>query len=181
MKPLLALAIGIASLTAAKAATITVAPGFVPANSLHVSFWGAPTSFTVAVGSWDGINFVQFGHSITDTGTVNGAFTANGPGEVNGEVIHVWVGIGPVSADAEIFALFRTAGNTLFPSDVSNALASATVQFHNNTPGNVVLVTGNNIDPLFGGSPPNTVNFIPEPSAILLSSFVALGLLRRRR
>ena len=173
---LLPLAIGIASLTGTKAATVTLAPGFVPDNAINVSFWEAPTSFTVAVGSWDGVNCVQFGQSITDTGTVNGSFTATGPAEVNNDVIHVWIGIGPVSSDAEMFVLLRAATNTAFPSDVSNPLASATVALHNATPGNVVLVTGNNMN--MSG---NTVGFIPEPSSVILSALGAVGLLRRRR
>jgi hypothetical protein len=173
---LLALAIGIASLTVAKAATVTVSAGFNPSADIEVTAFGAPVSFTVAIGSWDGTNFVQFGQSITDTGSVNGAFTATGPTEVNNHVIHVWVGIGPVSTSGGMFALFRTATNTAFPSDVSAPLVSATLNMHNAIPGNVVLVTGNNINQFA-----STLDFIPEPSAALLGALGVVGLLRRRR
>ena len=182
MSKLLALAIGLASLSAAQAATITVTAGFNPANAISVTLNGAPppAGFTVAVGSWDGTTFVQFGQSVTDTGTVNGSFTATAPAEVNNDVIYVYVGIGPVNATLGEgqWALSRTSTNTAFPADVSNPLGSATVAFHNSTPGNLVFVAGNNVNP-FG--PANTIDFVPEPSAALLGALGLVGLLRRRR
>jgi hypothetical protein len=180
MKKLITLAAAVASLGAAKAATITVTAGFNAANDIDVTLNGAPpATFTVAVGSWDGTTFTQFGTAVTDTGSVNGAFTATGPTEVNNDVIFVYVGIGAgvnTVAGSGQWALFRTATNTAFPSDVTNALASSTVQFHNATAGNVVLAAGNNHQ--YTG---NTVNFVPEPSAALLGALGVVGLLRRRR
>jgi hypothetical protein len=178
MKKLITLAAAVASLGAAKAATITVSAGFNAANDIDVTVNGAvPTNFTVAIGSWDGTTFTQFGASALDTGSVNGAFTATGPAEVNNDIIFVYVGVGPVSTDVGgQWALFRTATNTAFPSDVSSTLASATVNMHNATPGNVVFAAGANAT--FEN---NVVNFVPEPSAALLGAFGVVGLLRRRR
>ena len=178
--PILLAVAAIFSSISARAATITVAPGFNPANSITASLFGVPsTTFTVAVGSWDGANFVQFGQSITDTGTVNGVFSATVPPSVNSEVIHVYVSLGTtVSTDpAEgMWALFRTATNTAFPSDVSSVIVTSTVSFHNTIPGSVVMVAGH-----WSSLSGNTVNFIPEPSAVLLSALGVVGLLRRRR
>jgi hypothetical protein len=180
MKKLITLAAAVASLGAAKAATITVSPGFNAAADIEVTLNGAvtPSGFTVAIGSWDGATFTQFGPTITgDTGSVNGVFAATAPAEVNSDVIFVYVGIGnSVSTSGGQFALFRTATNTAFPSDVSSVSATQTVNFHNGTPGNVVFVTGSNAQ--FTG---NVVNFVPEPSAALLGALGVVGLLRRRR
>lgn len=162
----------------ASAATITVSAGFDPANSIVPSVNGAaPTTFTVAVGSWDGFVFTQFGSSIMDSGSVNGSFTATGPAEVNGDVIHVWVGIGPVSTTGQMWVLLRTSTNTAFPADVSSTLASSTVNLHNSTPGTVVLAAAGDWGSLQG----NQVSFIPEPSALLLGLFGFVAVLRRRR
>lgn len=179
MKKLITLAAAVASLGAAKAATITLSAGFNAAADIEVTQNGAavPGGFTVAIGSWDGTTFTQFGGSFTDTGSVNGSVAATEPASVNGDVIFVYIGIGPVNATAGgQWALFRTATNTAFPADVSSTLASATVQFHNSTPGNVVLEASSNAT--FNA---NVVNFVPEPSAALLGAFGVVGLLRRRR
>jgi hypothetical protein len=178
MKKLITLAAAVASLGAAKAATVTVTAGFNAANDIDVTVNGvAPPNFTLAIGSWDGTTFTQFGSSISDSGSVNGGFTATSPESVNSDVIFVYVGVGPVStAVGGQWALFRTATNTAFPSDVTSTLASATVQFHNATPGNVVLEASSNAT--FNA---NVVNFVPEPSAALLGAFGVVGLLRRRR
>lgn len=179
MKKLITLATAVASLGAAHAATITIAAGFNAAAATNVTVGGvAPSSFTVAVGSWDGTTFTQFGAAITDSGTVNGQIVATGPAEVNSDVIFVYVGIGGVSTTAGEgqWALFRTSTNTAFPADVSNPLGSATVNLHNSTPGTVVFVAGNNAT-----YSNNTVNFVPEPSAALLGALGVVGLLRRRR
>ena len=175
MKKLITLAAAVALAGAAQAATITVSPGFNANNDIDVT--GA-ASFTVAIGSWDGTTFTQFASTISDTGSVNGVFAATAPAEVNGDVIFVYVGIGPVNTATGQgqWALFRTAGNTPFPTDVSSVSATATVNFHNTTAGNVVAVAGNNYT--YQG---NVVNFVPEPSAALLGALGVVGLLRRRR
>lgn len=97
----LSLLVACAVVASAHGATITVTSGFNSATAITVAPEGAITSFTDAVGSWDGTTFTQFGSSVTDTGTVNGSFTATGPAEVNGDLIHVWVGLGPVSTPVE--------------------------------------------------------------------------------
>lgn len=159
----------------AQAATITVSAGFDSATQLTVPV--NPT-FTVAVGAWDGVNFVQFGSSVVDSGAVNGPFTATIPPEVNNQVIHVFVGIGPVQfTPSNYWILLRTSQNTSFPSDVSSSLASATVPLHNTVPGTVVLVAAGPGASLVG----NEIIFIPEPSSALLGLVGIAGLLRRRR
>ena len=160
----------------AQAATITVTAGFSAATAITVSPQGI-ASFTLAIGSWDGTTFTQFGPTITDSGTINGSFTATAPSEVNGEVIHVYVGLGPVNVSGGQFVLLRTAQNTIFPSDVSSTLASATFQMHNTIPGTVVYVTGSPGSSLQG----NRVHLIPEPSSALLVFLGVLGLIHRRR
>jgi hypothetical protein len=161
-----------------EAATITVTAGFNPATAITVFPQGPPTAtFTLAIGSWDGTTFTQFGTTVSDTGTINGAFTATGPTEVSGEVIHVYVGVGPVNVSGGQFVLLRSAQNTAFPSDVSATLASATFNMHNSIPGTVVYVTGNPGSLLQG----NEVWFIPEPSSMLFGLLGGFGLLRRRR
>jgi hypothetical protein len=178
MKNLLAILAVSACARAVQAATITVSPGFNSSVDIEVDTNGSLSGFTVAIGSWDGTNFTQFGSAIFgDTGSVNGVFAATGPAEVNSDVIFVYVGIGAtVSTSGGQFALLRTATNTAFPSDVSSVSATQTVNFHNATPGNVVFVTGNNI--YLDG---NTLRPIPEPSVALLGALGIAGLLRRRR
>jgi hypothetical protein len=160
-----------------EAATVTVTAGFNAATAITVHPDPFGGNFTLAVGSWDGTTFTQFGSTSTDTGTINGSFTATAPTEVSGEVIHVYVGVGPVNVSGGQFVLLRSAQNTAFPSDVSATLASATFNMHNSIPGTVVYVTGNPGSLLQG----NEVWFIPEPSSMLFGLLGGLGLLRRRR
>ena len=174
-----ALALGIAPLATVKAATVTVTAGFNSATAITVqnSAVNPFLTFTVAVGSWDGATWTQFGTAISDTGSVNGSFTATGPAELNSDVIFVYVGFGSVNPIAGFgqWALLQVATNTTFPADVSNTLGSATVAFHNTTPGNVIYVTGNNLYLL------GNVLQVPEPSSVLITLLAAVGLLRRRR
>jgi hypothetical protein len=157
----------------AEAATITVSPGF--NNSITVPGF---TTFTVAVGAWDGANFVQFGSSVIDSGSVNGSFTATVPPEVNNQVIHVFVGIGAVQVTSNNYwIVLRTSQNTPFPSDVSQTLASSTFAMNNSTPGTVVVAAAGPGASLVG----NQIIFIPEPSSALLGLVGIAGLLRRRR
>lgn len=178
MKKLLLILSIIAGYTViSQAATITVSAGFNSSTMIYPTFWDEPHPVTLAVGSWDGSTFTQFGDAITDTGSINGSFTATGPAEVNGDTIFLWVGVGPVSVAGDgIWALFRTSSNTAFPADVSNTLGSATFNMHNSTPGTVIFVAGNNVT-FFG----NSVGYVPEPSALLLGVLGCFGLLRRRR
>lgn len=180
----MALASVMALSASARAATITVSPGFNAATDLEVTVDGVlqiagTAGFTVAIGSWDGATFTQFGNAIFgDTGSVNGVFAATGPAEVNSDVIFVYVGYGNlVSTSGGSFALFRTATDTAFPSDVSSVSASQTVNFHNSTPGNILFVGGSNSGFVSG----NLALFSPEPSSLLMGALGLLCLLRRRR
>ena len=170
------------------AATVTISPGF-GTNGLLVTTAGVAASAQyVAVGSWNAATstFTQFSTTISDTGTVNGAFAGTTPAAVNGTIIHLYVSnIDPGAIDANdlsaggSWVIFRTSGNTLFPSDVSSVLATATATFSNFTTA-VNVAQSTNYEEVGA----RTINFtapIPEPSAALLGALGALGLLRRRR
>jgi hypothetical protein len=161
------------------AATITISPGIGASNGLLVQSGGVTaTQHYVSIGAWNGTTFTQFASTQTDTGTVNGAFTATTPSSANGQTIHLYVSLtsGISFNAADNWVLFRTSGNTAFPADVSSALASQTATFSTHT--TAVNVAQSNS---YTESGTRTINFVPEPSAALLGAFGALGLLRRRR
>jgi len=167
---------------AAQAATITVSAGLTSQGVTPLVSSVVDTSFFVAVGTWDGSAFTIF-KSGQDTGEVSGAYTATGPSSFNGQIIALFLGSGTdIASSGTNWAVFKTAANTAFPADVSQATG---VTFTMTTPAALTVLATGNVGAGFVAGGVNTNNFelapIPEPSAALLGAIGALGLLRRRR
>jgi hypothetical protein len=157
-------------------ATVSVSSG-TPSQGFLVSTNGIPNvSQLVAVGSWNGSIFTQFGDAIVDTGKVSGVFTATKPPVVNQQVIHLWVGNGDTVNfnSGGQWALFRTTAGATFPADISG---TSSITFAFTLPTTAILVESRNLDRRLGAG----INFIPEPSVALLSLLGIIRLFRRCR
>ena len=168
------LSLGLVAISSA--ATVTVSAGF-GAQGLAVSTDGVSTTpFTVAVGNWNGSAFTQFSTSISDTGKVNGVFTAQDPVSLNGLALHLWIGTGSVASSTSYVILSSNAGTT-FPADVTTAGGPT---FNAALASGVALVRG--IGATFNANTSSVgLTAVPEPASIVLGALGALGLLRRRR
>lgn len=166
----------------ANAATITVSAGFGASQGINV--FSAPSvalsNYAVAVGSWDGTNFTQFGTTTVDASApVNAAITATSPSAVNSQVIHLFIGSGSTVNFASPYALIKMNSNLAFPADVSSGTATAT--FNTAVGTNLTLVSSKDMTWNPQSTSRSSLTVVPEPSAALLGALGALGLLRRRR
>lgn len=171
---------------AAKAATVTLAPGF--GTGIIVTTNGANTPYTVTIGGFEGGVFTQFGLVGEATATnsfaagvkLGGAYASAGPESLNNDRVFVRIDIGGGK-----FGIFQTTGASptgFFPSDVTAALQSSQANV-NNTSQLVVSSFGGADLQSVGFSNANNINFVvvPEPSVALLGALGVLGLIRRRR
>lgn len=116
-------------------------------------------------------------------GTITGSFVSTGganPSLFNGRQIYFVIGNGIDRASSTDFAIFTTATNLLFVSDVTTT-GSTTVTLSSIT--NSVVLPNAGSENAAGTARDQIVmvSQIPEPSAALLGALGALGLLRRRR
>lgn len=166
----------------ASAATITVNGGIGANQGINVfnASSVALTNYAVAVGSWNGTSFTQFGTTTVDAAApVNAVITATSPAAVNSQVIHLFVGAGSTVDFNNSYALLRMNSNLAFPSDVSSGTASATFLAGVGT--NLTLVSSKDMTWNPQSTSRSSLTVVPEPSAALLGALGALGLLRRRR
>lgn len=166
----------------ASAATITISAGFGASQGINVfnSSSVALTNYAIAVGSWNGTSFTQFGTTQVDAAApVNGSVTAVSPGAVNGQIIHLFVGSGSTVDFNSPYALLKMNSNLAFPADVSSGTATAT--FNTAVGTNLTLVSSKDMTWNPQGASRSSLTVVPEPSAALLGALGALGLLRRRR
>ena len=117
-------------------------------------------------------------------GTITGSFVGNGGADAtifNGKQIYIVIGNGATRAGSTDFAIFTSAANTLFPADVTQGSAAASVTLSSIT--NSVVLPNAGSEDAAGTARDQIVmvSQIPEPSAALLGALGALGLLRRRR
>lgn len=171
--------------TFGNAATVTVSQGF-GSQGFTVTTDGTallPT-FLVAVGGYSGGIFTPFG-AVTDTAKANGVITSSAPTSLNSQVINLFIGNGSTVANSSHWIILTPTSPLLFPPDVTAATGvtyAATV----GTGQTLVATSG----PSATWSPTTTagglagsgnINFVPEPSAAILSAIGILGFLRRRR
>lgn len=172
----------------AQAATITVSGGIgSTTNQITVRLDGVQTAnHYISVGSWDGTTFTQFTAPSADTGFINGSFANTTNTGVNGQVVHVWVGLTSTRTfdPSANWVLFKAINNAAFGADISSVSSATTVTLSNFTTAVNVAQSDsyNEVLPVSGANGPY-INFVtvPEPSATLLGAIGALGLLRRRR
>ena len=171
-----------------QAATITVSGGIGSTNNqITVRLNGVQTAnHYISVGSWNGTAFTEFTAPSVDTGFINGSFVNTTNTAVNGQVVHVWVGLSSTRTfdPTANWVLFKATNNAAFGADISSVSSATTVTLSNFTTAVNVAQSTSYTEVNAVAGPPAVgpyINFVPEPSAALLGALGALGLLRRRR